>query len=344
METEPAPRTALVIRTGHTTDPAGTAPLPPAFGGPLGNSVEELRELLRQAVESWLAKSMSPHTQRAYRHDVRQFMTFSGHPAGHYEELLRTLPGHVTAWRDSLTEAGMADMTVTRKVTTLRSLFTYLTNYGFKGANPAHPDFVKTPAHPREGKTVGLGARDCRKLLDAPSADTPAGLRDRALLAVLAFSACRVDELTKIKVGNLKTDGEHRIVELQGKGKKQRKGALPPEVLERVAAWLDAAGIREDREGPLFRPVKTPRGLGKDGFKRRPLTTRAVEYLVERYVKAEGLDPSVCVRSFRVAAATRARQQGSTSSTSRTGSDTRTHAPHAITSATARNSIAARPT
>src|SRR5437764_14092573 len=29
-------------------------------------------------------------------------------------------------------------------------------------------------------------------------ADTPAGLRDRALLALLAFSACRVEELTKI--------------------------------------------------------------------------------------------------------------------------------------------------
>jgi integrase/recombinase XerD len=204
------PGTALATLDVRTTDPAATTPLPPAFGGSLGDSVEEFRELLRRALESWLEKSMSPHTQKAYRHDVRQFMTFSGMPAGHYEELLRTLPGHVTAWRDGLTRDGMADMTVTRKVTTLRSLFTYLTNYGFKGANPAHPDFVKTPAHPREGKTVGLGARDCRKLLDAPAADTPVGLRDRALLAVLAFSACRVDELTKIQVGHLKTDGEHR--------------------------------------------------------------------------------------------------------------------------------------
>jgi integrase/recombinase XerD len=307
---EPSPGTALIIRTIRPTTPAGTTPLPPAFGGPRGDSAEEARELLRRAIESWLAKSMSSHTHRAYRRDLAQFMSFLGIPAGHYEELLRTLPDHVAAWRDALAQSGKADLTITRKVTALRSLFTYLGNYGFKGANPAHPDFVKTPAHPCEGKTVGLGARDCRKLLDAPTADTPVGLRDRALLAVLAFSACRVEELTKIKVGHLKTDGEHRIVELQGKGKKQRKGALPPEVLERLAAWLAVAGIRDDRDGPLFRPVKTPRGLGRDGFKRKPLTTRAVEYLVERYVKAEGLDPAVCVHSFRVAATTRARQQG----------------------------------
>src|SRR3954447_25481577 len=108
------PGTALVPLDARTTAPAGTTPLPPAFGGSLGNSVEELRELLRRAIESWLQKSMSPHTQRAYRLDVRQFMTFSGHSAGHYEELLRTLPSHVTAWRDSLTQTGMADMTVTR--------------------------------------------------------------------------------------------------------------------------------------------------------------------------------------------------------------------------------------
>src|SRR3954462_15266129 len=103
-EPEPAPGTALIVRT------AGTTRLPPAFGGPRGDSVEELRELLRRAVESWLQKSMSPHTHRAYRLDVRQFMTFSGHPAGHYEELLRTLPDHVAAWRDALSESGMADM------------------------------------------------------------------------------------------------------------------------------------------------------------------------------------------------------------------------------------------
>src|SRR5262249_35897681 len=222
MTHDPAtpPTTALAVRTAGTTAPAGTTPLPPACGGPRGDSAEETRELLRRAIESWLQKSMSPHTHRAYRRDLAQFLAFLGHPAGHYKELLRTLPGHVTAWRDSLTQAGRADLTITRKVTALRSLFTYLANYGFKGANPAHPDFVKTPAHPREGKTVGLAPRDCRKLLDAPPADTPVGLRDRALLAVLAFSACRVDELTKIRVGHLKNDGEHRIVELQGKGKK----------------------------------------------------------------------------------------------------------------------------
>src|SRR3954454_16713693 len=108
-----SPGTALVIPETRTTAPVGTVPLPPAFGGPRGDTAEEVRELLRRAIESWLQKSMSPHTHRAYRRDLAQFMAFLDHPPGHYEELLRTLPEHVAAWRDTLA-AGRADLTITR--------------------------------------------------------------------------------------------------------------------------------------------------------------------------------------------------------------------------------------
>src|SRR4051812_49217268 len=133
MTTNPDPTSCTTLATVPVgiAPPTATTPLPPAFGGSLGNSVEELRDLLRRAIESWLQKSMSPHTHRAYRRDLAQFMAFANHPAGHYEELLRTLPEHVSAWRDDLARTGMADLTITRKVTALRSLFTYLTNYGF---------------------------------------------------------------------------------------------------------------------------------------------------------------------------------------------------------------------
>src|SRR5689334_14021828 len=97
MTPDPLPGTDLVILTSRTTAPAGTTPLPPAFGGPRGETVAEARDLLGRAIASWLQKSMSPHTQRAYRQDLDQFLAFSGYPPGHYEHLLRTLPEHVAA-------------------------------------------------------------------------------------------------------------------------------------------------------------------------------------------------------------------------------------------------------
>jgi integrase/recombinase XerD len=59
-------------------------------------------------------------------------------------------------------------------------------------------------------------------LLDAPDATTPVGIRDRAILAALAYSACRVGELTRLRVSDFKVDGEHRVLTLLGKGGKER--------------------------------------------------------------------------------------------------------------------------
>ena len=170
---------------------------------------------------------------------------------------------------------------------------------------------MEAPAVPRDGKTVGLSPPDCRRLLDVPRTDTLVGIRDRALLAVLAYSACRVGESVRLRVGDYKTTGGHKILEIMGKGGKERRVPLHPEAVERVELWLDSSGIRNDLDGAMFRPPKTARGQGRDGFVARPLTKRSVQLLVERHVRYLCLDPAVTVHSLRVTALTTARERGS---------------------------------
>jgi integrase/recombinase XerD len=105
------------------------------------------------------------------------------------------------------------------------------------------------------------------------------GIRDRAILAVLAYSACRVGELVTLHVGGFRTSGEHRVLTIYGKGGKERLVPLHLEAVERLSRWIEIAGIGDHRQGPLFRPVATPRGEGHDGFLCTHLTTRAVEKL-----------------------------------------------------------------
>ncbi len=84
---------------------------------------------------------------------------------------------------------------------------------------------------------------------------------------------------------------------------------LHPEAVERLTEWLAALG--ETAAGsPLFRPIKTSRGKGTDGFLMTALTRRGVKYLERRYVDKLGLDPNVTVHSFRVTALTTARERG----------------------------------
>lgn len=132
-------------------------------------------------------------------------------------------------------------------------------------------------------------------------------IRDHALLAVLAYTGCRVGELSRLRIRDYKTTGAHRILEVQGKGGKERRVPLPVEAVECLEAWLVVLAAPE---GPLFRPALTARGRGHDGFRPQPMSRRAMEYLMERYVRMLGLDLSVTVHSMRVTAITTARERG----------------------------------
>ena len=140
--------------------------------------------------------------------------------------------------------------------------------------------------------------------------NTPAGIRDRAILGVLAYSACRVGELVTLQVKDFRTSGEHRVLSVFGKGGKERTVPLHVEGVERLIQWIEVAGIADDRSAPLFRPAASPRGQGRDGFIRSSLTTRSVEYMVKRYARQIGLDVAVTVHSLRVTALTTARERG----------------------------------
>lgn len=285
--------------------------LPPAFCGATDLNSGELRTAFAQAVQAWLLRTPSSQTRENYDRDLRQFLNFCRIAPDRIDQLTIVRPEHVAAWREQLQRAGLANSTVRRKLTVLRSLFSYLQVYGYTGANPAHGKFVKVPSVPRDGKTVALSPADCRRLMDAPDLRTPVGVRDRAIFAVLAYSACRVGELVRLKVSDFKTSGEHRVLAVHGKGGKERTVPLHVEAVERLKAWIETAELDNDRDGPLFRPVATARGRGRDGFKRARLTVRGVEYLVRRYVVKLRLDPAITVHSFRVTALTTARERGS---------------------------------
>ncbi len=81
--------------------------------------------------------------------------------------------------------------------------------------------------------------------------------------------------------------------------------------MEKLAAWLAVPGVGDDPAAALFRPQRSARNNGKDGFRPKALTTRAVEKLIDRYVVALGLDANVTVHSLRVTALTTARERGS---------------------------------
>src|SRR5258707_262806 len=101
-----------------------------------------LREKLAEATIAWLCKSPSKDTRSNYMRDLHQFLAFIGTGADQVEVLAAVRPHQVAKWRDRLSQDGLTNASIRRKMTALRSLFSYLQSYGFIGANPAHSDFV----------------------------------------------------------------------------------------------------------------------------------------------------------------------------------------------------------
>lgn len=107
----------------------------------------------------------------------------------------------------------------------------------------------------RRGTRLGnwLTKEQANELLNALSAKTLSGKRDRAILALLIGCGLRRAELLRINLEDLQ-QREARCVlpDLTGKGNRIRTVTIPAGVKTCIDQWTSAAGINEGR---LFRPV-----------------------------------------------------------------------------------------
>ena len=176
-------------------------------------------------------------------------------------------------------------------------------------ANPAHavhgPRYVVT-----KGKTPVLGPDEARALLDSipvtrkvlhedgTETEQPSlvGLRDRALIGVMAFALARVDTVIRMKVKDCHTQGRRGWIRMHEKGGKEY--AVPcNHVLETLLdAYIKAIGIKDDPEGPLFRTV--PHRAAYE-LTRNPLWQQDAHRMIQRRAKVAGIKTRIGNHSFR---------------------------------------------
>ena len=201
----------------------------------------------------WFANLRNPHTRAAYEHDLREFQQFAGMTRP--EEFRTVTRAHVIAWRKDLERRLCAPATIQRKLAALSSLFTYLCEHNAVLHNPVNG--VKRPKSNRqEGTTPALSDEQARALLSAPQGDSLKAKRDRAILATLAYHGMRREELCKLRVQDLQRRDGVLQFRIEGKGEKVRYVPVGMKALRLITEYLEAAGHKEELEGPLFRPVQ----------------------------------------------------------------------------------------
>ena len=236
--------------------------VPPLLDGTatpeLRTRVERFYQAIERIFESWVNRSESLHTRRAYRDDVMAFVRFLGlawpqeAPA-----LLGVSVRDVQRFREALVELGAANKTLNRRICSLSAFYKYL---GLSAAelrlpinvpNPASAQFVKRAKADARKETKALSLARVRQLLALPQGHDVLAARDRAILSFYLYSGARIAAGCKLTVAGFHYDREDSTIRLQEKGGEYRTIGLHFVAAEAMREYLDQSAITS---GALFRP------------------------------------------------------------------------------------------
>ncbi len=249
---------------------------------------EALAEFLRHLA---LEKNSSANTVKSYREDLMQALEFFGQRlGGQTGDPKRLTTRLLRAWLSWLHEQGYARSTIARRLAAVRTWCRFMCRQALIATNPA-----MGLRGPRLDKKLPhfLTRDDLLRLLEAPPAELPLGLRDRALLEVLYSAGLRVSELTGLDLGDVDLDAG--LATVRGKGRKERLALLGPQAIDALRAWLPG------RQGLLKARARDALFLNKNGTR---LTSRSVGRLLEKYLAQAGLDPRTSPHTIRHSFAT----------------------------------------
>lgn len=133
---------------------------------------------------------------------------------------------------------------ISRTLASLRAFFRYLTEEG-EVSRDVTTD-LQNP-HSRRPLPHPLAEEDIRKLLQAPSDETPDGLRDRALLELIYAAGLRISEACGLKRDSLHLSGGYLMV--LGKGKKERLVPIHERARNAVVKYIEQARDAFDPHG-----------------------------------------------------------------------------------------------
>jgi integrase len=119
-------------------------------------------------------------------------------------------------------------------------------------------------------------------------------VRDRARIALMCYTFARVSAVTNLRIEDYLV-GKRQWIRLHEKGGKRHEVPAHRHAEEYLDAYLDVAGIREEKQSPLFRSVDNRRQITANAMARTDVLR-----MVKRRAKGAGLPlPPAATRSGR---------------------------------------------
>jgi site-specific recombinase XerD len=294
----------LVVEKGQMTEPADTiddanlpAIVPPGRPGALtplpdGQLIADAGDQAAwRYIDYFTSNIRNPNTRRAYARACQTFFAWCDERG---LGLATIRPYDVATYIEMLQRTHSAPG-VKQQLAAVRMLFDRLMSDQVMPFNPASA--VRGPKHVvKTGKTPVLDGKEWRKLIDAIPTDTVRDLRDQALIATLTYSFARITAALTMKVEDLWPQGAGWQLRLHEKGGKQHAIPCHHALAEALRAYIDAAGIADDRKGWLFR---TSRGHTATALSDQPMTQPDAWRMIRRRAVAAEIMAPIGNHSFR---------------------------------------------
>ena len=244
--------------------------------------------------EFFKATLNNPHTRRAYGRIVHRFLDW----CRQYDlELHRITPGLAG---DYLGQIEGSAPTKNQALAALRHFFDALVQRHVVPLNSfASVRGIKHSVV--EGETPEISIDHAKKLFRALNGADVVGLRDRAVLGVLAYTGARVGAVAQLRLMDYRNMGEQRTLRFKEKGGKDREIPVRHDLEAWLREYMTAAGIEEEsRNSPLFRAAEGKRkALTSDRY-----VAHSMRQMLKRRLKDAGLPELFSPHSFRVAVVT----------------------------------------
>lgn len=201
---------------------------------------------------------------------------------------------HVSGYIEELGQS-LAIASVKQNLAALRMLFDWLMIRQVCSENPCHA--VRGPKlKVTTGKTPVLDEADAKQLLNSITGTDLVSLRDRALIGLMIYTFARISAALSMDVKDYTRRGQRRMwIQLKEKGGRQHAMPCHHKLEEYLDAYVQAAGIADQKNDPLFRSAKGRTGVLTENRLRRGNAYDAIR----RRARQAGIATEICPHSFR---------------------------------------------
>jgi site-specific recombinase XerD len=251
-----------------------------------------------RTVYAFLAeKERRSGSQRTVQSYSRNLADFFGR-AGKTPDQVTTQDVFTWAYGVGLSGKQPSSVTIGARLAAVSSFYRFLIRMQIFRSNPC--DAIERPKVP-ESRPRGISGDGVKELLDVVPT-SPAGLRDRAIILTLTFTARRRSEVFRLTAADISFDNGRPYYVYRGKGGKTGRRELPAPALEAIKTWLAASGrdLRTmNSDDSLWPNLKTGKAI----------TSGTFYCNLQGYLKDAGL-PRGGVHLFRHSAAKLRRDAG----------------------------------